>query len=121
MHENYLLDAPIEGLPTSNHARTALRLFQISLGLLIIGCLSILLFWNNEHYADDAYIFSGFIIILIVPVSLAGLIYGILSYRKKEPKSRWRIWVVVGNSLMFLLFGLIMASAFWEPTISAQG
>jgi len=91
------------------------------MGLLAISCLSILLFWNHEKYADDAFIFCGFIIILIVPVSLAGLIFGVLSYRKKEPKSRWKIWVLVGNSLMFLIFGLIMASAFWEPTISAQG
>ncbi len=116
MSDKQLLDTPLQGIPSSNYTLSAYRLFQVSLVCAILLAGIMLYYWNKPEPDLPFVQFVGSLYFLICLTSLAGTIFGLLSFRKKERSDLRKKLGLVGNCFLFLLFlGLILYSLIAFP------
>ncbi len=104
MPEKQLIDTPLEGISSTNYTLSAYRLFQVSLVCALFLAGIMLYFWNKPEPDLLIVQFLGFLYFLICLTSLAGTVFGYLSFRKKELSGLRKKLGLVGNGLLFLLF-----------------
>jgi F0F1-type ATP synthase assembly protein I len=111
MFENQLLDTPLEGATTTAYTQSAYRLFQISLGLIGLSIIALTISMSTDRASSELDFLIAIPLFLVVLTTLAGLIFGWLSIRKKETPCRRKRVALFGNMVLFLLFTTIIVSS----------